>query len=252
MHRTPQSITQTMDLVADLTATQQAVLEVLGRAPGPLNVTEIAELVDLHTNTVREVLTHLLGRQLVTRERETGGGRGRPFWLYSACVNGDPKQIVRELASFGAAVAEQIEETMPDPRPVAVGLGRSWAKQILADLTASGELETPWQDTPVAGDADSEEAGEPSPEQVRLVAEIRRFLSRLGFEARQGRGWREVELYQCPLLREGTPISPLLCDIHQGMTDELVAGLTGGQCRSHLTPFAGRGHCQVLLLPQRQ
>lgn len=225
-----------MGLVMQLNSTQQQVLKVLADAPRQLNVSEIAERVDLHANTVREILARLLELELVIRTRTRSGTRGRPFWLYEAVVTTDLQRVVQEIATLGAAVAEQMQRHASDPQTAALGLGKEWGSQILGRQCQGPKSPEGEQHVDV-----TENRSEQS-------KRIQRYLSRLGFEARPGDAWFEINLFQCPLLREDQEISPLICQIHQGMTAEVVDRLSGQQLTCALIPFAGPGHCRLALL----
>lgn len=225
-----------MSMVAGLTSTQHQVLRVLAADTDALKVTDIAKHIDLHSNTVREVLASLQEMNLVSRRRAPLEGRGRPSWLYEATVTTDPEQIAQEFANFSAAVSQQIAETSPHPEATALALGRTWGKQILKDQQIPSHAHI---------DADTESRGQRF---VVHAAKIRLFLSRLGFEAKPGESPAEIVLHQCPLINDNTSDPQLICQMHAGMLDHVVSTLSRDRLGTELLPFVGPGICQVNLV----
>lgn|GEM_PF-3230641 len=236
IERPPKSAADTYSSMAELTSTQHQVLRVLAASSKPQRVDDIGAELNLHNNTVREVLGALRKKNLVERERSESDGRGRPHWLYHSTVSMDPQAVIQEFANFSVAVSKQMAATSTNPSATATELGRLWGRQMLG---ASG--------IPDHSSIDGEHA-------VRRnldvhSAKIRVFLSRLGYEARPGADETSIELHQCPLQVPQDSKRPLLCDVHGGMIDEVVSTLSRGHLHTDVTPFAGPGYCEVKLCP---
>ena len=222
--------------MADLTSTQHQVLRVLAASPEPQRVGSIGNALNLHSNTVREVLATLREKGLSERQRSKSDGRGRPHWLYLSTVSMDPPSVLKEFSNFSVAVSQQIAMNSPDPDATAEQLGRLWGKQMLdsSDIPDHSGID--------AANAVTRNLNVHS-------AKIRVFLSRLGYEARPGDDVTTIELHQCPLRVPQDSDRPLLCSIHSGMIDEVVGTLSRGHLLTAVKPFAGPGYCKVKLCP---
>ena len=76
---------------------------------------------------------------------------------------------------------------------------------------------------------------------------LRLLLSSLGYGALSDEGPGRITLHQCPLRVEGQVPSPLVCQMHRGMLDEVLERVSHGNVRAELTPFAGPDYCSVAL-----
>ncbi len=186
---------------------QARVLGVLRRSREPLLLAEVASNADAHENTVRPQLEALIKRGLVVRTRADSGRRGRPAWLYAQ--QPDAVAPATELAELAAALAGAVVRHAADPREAAIEAGRAWGLQI----------------------ADSR-----SDSFAQLV--------RLGFApvpAADG----SIKLTRCPLLGAARAEPTVICGVHQGLVEGLVAASGGDPEHVELTAFAEPGCCRL-------
>lgn len=231
-------IAETFSLMSKLTITQHQILRTLAASADPLRVDDIAESLDLHNNTAREALTALQEKGLVSRQRSSTEGRGRPYWLYQATVSTDPDAVLQEFGNFSAAVAKYVCATSENPLQSADKIGRLWAKEML------GAPDIPDHSTIDAHTAVTHNL-------AIHAAKIRLFLSRLGFEARPGADASIIELQRCPFRKKDSSSSGVVCAIHQGMTDEIVRTLSRGYLGTEVLPSSGPGCCTIHLVQQK-
>lgn len=222
----PASPGQMMRALSGLSAAQHTLLAEISRHARPVTVAELADLMGLHQNSVRDSLGTLVDTGLVARTRAPSVGRGRPSWVYESVAPTQAAALSREFADVCDAVAEHLAATAPDPDGAAHDIGVRWARRML-DLVASGP-------EPAAGDDVTGQA-----------AQVRLLMSSLGYQARTEGSPTRIALHQCPLRTEGTMPAPLVCQMHRGMLDEMLRTTSGGAVRCTLTPLAGADHCLV-------
>ncbi len=168
------------------------VLRVLKAADAPMSIVAIANVLDVHPNTVRFHLDTLLstGRvEQVTPERK---GPGRPPLMFRATRQMDRGgtrryRLLAEILTMGFAADR-------DPGAKALAAGRAWARQ----------LESPRRTT--AGKIGAEES----------IEHLVDLLDELGF-APERRGDEDVGLRHCPFLELAETRTSVVCPIHLGL-----------------------------------
>jgi predicted ArsR family transcriptional regulator len=227
---TPQAM---MRALTGLSAAQHTLLAEIARHPRPVTVAELADRMGLHPNSVREALAVLVDTGLVTRQRQPAPGRGRPSWAYQSVAPTQTAALSREFADMSAAVAEHLAASAADPAAAAHDIGARWGRRMVDMLV-----------TPERG------AGRDPAGRVDVHAgKVRLFLSSLGYQPLADDDPARIRLYQCPLRAEGQVPSPLVCQMHRGMLDEVLATLSDDRVGALLTPFAGPSYCTVELTP---
>lgn len=239
MRRQPRTVSETISLVEGLTPTQNQVLQALARSAEPLRVDDLSQSLELHGNTIRGVLAALLEAGLVTRTAEETERRGRPSWLYEARASADAQLVVEGFGSLMAVLADQLESAAPAREQAAESaraLGAQWGSQILSDQP------------------EERRAASGKPEDVpHHVANLRVLLTRLGFQATAGDHDNTLELHQCPLVDANSEQNPhLICQMHQGMLNQIVQETSDGTLGAQVTPFAGPGYCRVHIERHRE
>lgn len=225
---TPQAM---MRALAGLSAAQHTLLAEIARQPRPVTIAELADRMGLHPNSVREAMATLVDTGLVTRQRQPAPGRGRPSWGYQSVAPTQVAALSREFADMSAAVAEHLAASVNDPDAAAHDIGARWGRRMVDLLT-----------TPDRG-AGRDQAG-----RIDVHAgKVRLFMSSLGYQPLADDDPARIRLYQCPLRAEGQVPSPLVCQMHRGMLDEVLATLSDGRVGAILTPFAGPSYCTVEL-----
>ena len=224
-----------MRALEGLSPAQHTLLREVARHTDPVTVTELAEHMGLHPNSVRESMATLLEAGLVARARRPAVDRGRPSWTYRSVAPAQPSALAREFADVCAAVAEHLADTVPDPEAAARDIGARWGRRMV-DVAG-----------PPAG-----RNGQPLDEPQRIDVHggrLRLLLSSLGYGALSEETAGQLTLHQCPLRVEGQVPSPLVCQMHRGMLDEVLERVSHGNVRAELTPFAGPDYCSVALRP---
>lgn len=93
-----------------LTGPQYSVLHVVGRWPG-INQTQLGELAALDKSSTADVVSRLLRRDLLIRERDANDGRGRILFL--------PESTVAQLNELNPVV-QQVQDRLLEPLDEAV------------------------------------------------------------------------------------------------------------------------------------
>lgn len=219
-----------MRALAGLSVPQRTLLQEISREQQPVTITELAERMGLHPNSVRDSMSVLVDHGLVARTRQPSPGRGRPSWAYQSVAPTQTAALSREFADVTAAVAEHLADAAADPEAAARDIGARWGRRLIGLLAT--EDDAPGAD---AGRSDIH------------AGKIRLFLSSLGYQALGDDDPSRIRLYQCPLRAEGQIPGPLVCQMHRGMLDEVLATLSDHRVGQVLTPFAGPGYCMIEL-----
>lgn len=227
---TPQALMRALEA---LSPAQHTLLREVASHVEPVTVTELAGTMGLHPNSVRESMAALVDAGLVARGRRAATGRGRPSWTYRSVAPAQPSALAREFADVCAAVADHLADTVPDPEAAARDIGARWGQRMV-DVAG-----------PPAG-----KNGKPLEVPQRIDVHggrLRLLLSSLGYGALSEETAGRLSLHQCPLRIEGQVPSPLVCQMHRGMIDEVLQRVSHGNVEADLTPLAGPDHCTVVL-----
>lgn len=92
-----------------------------------MGVRELADAVDLHSNTAREHLDQLVSAGLVTRDRSEPNGRGRPALRYTATPGGDDDPSAYRV--LAGVLATELARR-PDANGAAQAAGERWGHAI--------------------------------------------------------------------------------------------------------------------------
>lgn len=223
-----------MRALTGLSAAQHTLLREIARHPHPVTIAELAGRMGLHQNSVRESMSGLLDAGLVTRERQPAAGRGRPSWGYQSVAPTQAAALSQVFADVCTATAEHLAANADDPAAAARDIGARWGRRTVDDLLEASDRVT---------DSTWDEATNIDVHAGR----IRLFLSSLGYQPLTDDEPTRIRLYQCPLRAEGQALSPLVCQMHRGMLDEVLSTLSNGRVGVVLTPFAGPSYCAVEL-----
>ncbi|MGM9331720.1 helix-turn-helix transcriptional regulator [Streptomyces murinus] len=229
---------------------RRAVLEVLRAAPAPLGVTETAERLGVHPNTVRFHLDALVAEALVERRAEASTGPGRPRTVYTVRPGMDRGGARGYLLLARMLLSRWTSADPAEAREQAMETGREWGRFLVDPL-------------PPFERATAE----------RSVARLLALLADLGFEPEPAAGvapesapgaGREsasdpgpgtadentperIRLRHCPFLELAEEHGELICPLHlgliQGALDRLDAPLTA----TRLEPFAEPDSCYAHL-----
>ena len=190
------------------------VLAAIQDAGEPVGVSRIAARLRLHANTVRFHLDALVRTGLVERVVEERHRPGRPRSLYtvraeSSAIGQRSYRLLAEiLAGFVAANVEQ-------PARAAVEAGQAWGRFL-------AEPPPPFRRVDEDG----------------AVEQLTRTLSVIGFapETRAG-PTRQIRLHHCPFREVAVEHRDVVCAIHLGLMQGLLAELDAPVDAERLEPF---------------
>jgi predicted ArsR family transcriptional regulator len=168
------------------------VLGVLRAAESPLRITEVAERLGLHPNTVRFHLEALMRSGRVEATAGGRGRRGRPATAYRPIARMDPDGP-REYRALAGILAEDLA-SRPQPGRRAIAVGRRWGKLLARDASAG----------PVRSARGARDR-------------MRGLLERLGFAPETDDDPDRIPLRSCPFLEVAETSTQVVCPIHLGL-----------------------------------
>jgi predicted ArsR family transcriptional regulator len=207
---------------------RELVLRELRIAATPVGVTELADRLGVHPNTIRFHLDKLVDGGRVERVRAPAGTTGRPPQLYRAVRRMDPAGP-RRFRLLAQVLVEALS-AHAEPALEAARSGRVWGR-----ARALG-------DAPEAG---------PVPPLDRLV----RLMDELGFApeaspqrgAEPGTSW--LGLRSCPFLELATDRPAVVCPVHLGLMQGALEGWRADVTVDRLDPFVQPDLCLAHLAP---
>jgi predicted ArsR family transcriptional regulator len=210
-----------------LGASRASVLTAVRAAPGPIGVVELAVGVGLHPNTVRFHLHALVTAGLVVREAEDRDHPGRPRTMYTASLGGGRagRRSYRLLAQI---LTGYVATQTADGREGARRAGFAWGRYL---------TDRPPPFRPV--DADT------------AVHELVVTLDDLGFAPQQvdAGGERQIHIHNCPFRETALEHLEVVCSVHLGLMQGLLAELDAPLVASGLDPFVEPSLCVTHLGP---
>jgi len=201
------------------------VLEVLQDTGAQLGVNDVAARLSLHPNTVRFHLEALVTSGLVDSEAEERDLPGRPRTLYSANANSASagRRSYRLLAEI---LASSMAAQTSHPREVAINAGQEWGRYL-------GEGPRPFKRV----DAD---------EATRCLVSAMEDIGFAPEAVTKGRR-RQVLLNRCPFREVAQEHPEVVCSIHLGLMNGLLAELDAPLEVDRLDPFVEPSHCVASL-----
>lgn len=191
------------------------VLEVLQQAGEPLAVGEVARQVGLHTNTARFHLDALVEAGVVDRTTEEREQPGRPRSLYMARP-GSARSGKRSYRLLAEILTSYVAAETAQPARVAVQAGKAWGR-YLADRPPPFRR--------INADVATEQ----------LV----NTLDEIGFapEAVTAGRQRQILLHHCPFRETAEEHREVVCSIHLGLMQGVLAELDAPIDAERLDPF---------------
>ncbi len=209
------------------TEAQAQVLEALRTFEHPATLAELTDVTGLHGNTVREHLASLEADGHVQRGTQSPQGRGRPAATYIASPRTDDP-LTREYVGLATTLAAALRRLSRHPAADARTAGRDWGRQ-LAQTGGTADARTPIQ-------------------RRRSVVAL---LERLRFAPTASANATTVRLTRCPLLDAAHEYPDVVCTIHRGVVEGMLATWGDTTTTVELTPFAEPGACVLQLTPLR-
>jgi predicted ArsR family transcriptional regulator len=201
------------------------VLRVLRAADSPMSIAAIADILDVHPNTVRFHLETLVGTGRVEQVAAHRKGPGRPALMFRATRRMDPGgprhyELLAEILAAGLAGDR-------DAYARALAAGREWGLQL-----------KPLPPT-TAGAPNADESIE------HLVG----LLDELGF-APERRGDEQLGLRNCPFLELAESQRAIVCPVHLGLMQGALETWEAPVTANRLEAFVEPDLCLVHLTRQ--
>ena len=199
--------------------TRRQVLDALALSPAPLDAQAIAAALGLHVTTVRFHLDQLEEAQLVRRQPEMEGRRGRPRMLYTPAASERAEDSREQLIDvLAGALANRDND---DGQSRSLEAGKQWANALA--------LEQP--ELPGGHGLD------------RLL----HVLDQLGFEPRID-GADVIQLHACPFRDAARSHPQVVCSVHRGLIEQILETSTiAGGNSARLLPFVEPALCLITL-----
>jgi predicted ArsR family transcriptional regulator len=209
------------DAGARLGESRARVLDLLRAANGPLGVQGVADRAGLHPNTARFHLDALVEAGLATREPQPRETPGRPSMAYRVVDGGGPpgQRRYRLLAEM---LTSMIAGVMPQPEQAATEAGREWGRYLT-------EQPPPYQ----------------RPAAAQAVERLAAALAEIGFapEVLAVADGYQLRLPQCPFREVAEQHQDVVCALHLGLIQGVLAQLRAPVTADQLQPFAEPGAC---------
>lgn len=191
---------------------RRTVLECLQQAPDAVGVAEVAALTHLHPNTARFHLDALTADELAIRTTETRTTRGRPRVLYVAHAEATAQRSYTLLAQILAHMVA----APGNAHSTAVTAGHSWGRKIVQGTSLQGAISA-------AGAVDT----------------LKQVFDDIGFqpEAETQGTTATLMLRHCPFREVATLYPDVVCGLHLGMLQGVLAELGGAAVAESLDPL---------------
>lgn len=212
------------DRAHGLGPTRARVLGTLQDLRVPATVADVADRLEIHPNTARFHLDALVTAGLVERAREQRNRPGRPQVHYSA-TRSAPDAAHRSFRLLAEILTQHLAATSTDPHGEAVEAGRAYGRAVAHSGPASARS---------GSDA---------------VSVVLDQLDEMGFVSRPADQPDVVEVTNCPFLEVAEGHLDIVCAIHHGLMDELLAAVDAPSRLDRLEPLVAPSRCLARLRP---
>ncbi len=200
---------------------RQAVLGALRASDDPLGITELAERLGIHPNTVRFHVDALVAEGLVDRRLEEPSGRGRPRTVYTPHPGMD-RGGQRQYQLLAKILLGQLS-TSPDAGAAAEAAGRNWGGYLVEHVPPSHQ-----------------------PGVAEATQRLSAMMTDLGFAPEpDGDAAERIRLRHCPFLELAEEYSSTLCPLHLGLMQGALTEIRAPISATSLEPFAEPDACIV-------
>jgi predicted ArsR family transcriptional regulator len=203
--------------------TRYRLYRYVGLAGRPVSVREMSRRLSLHPNTLRPHLRRLEEAGLISREIRKTAAVGRPQTLYTIREaepqEGRDYRLLAEMLCGIVKGRRALEQ--------AQGLARQWGAYLVAQGGPKPGVRLPAR---------------------RNLAILQEAMARAGFEPRFRReagDGIEVTLRHCPFRDLADDHRDLVCTLHRGLVEGMVAGLQPPLAVREFRPFVERGLCRL-------
>lgn len=199
----------------------------LGLSGRPVSIRELSTRLSLHPNTLRPHLRRLEEAGLVAREARRGSTVGRPQSLYSAV---EPhRRDGREYRLLSEILAGLLAGRRSHER--AAALAERWGRYLVG------------RGAPRPGASASSR---------RSLAILQEAMAEAGFDPRfrrLGGGTVEVTMRDCPFRDLLDDHRELVCAVHRGLLDGMLAAVVPPLRMESFAPLAERATCRLVARP---
>ncbi len=209
------------DTIAPIGESRSRVLGLLRATNGPVSVQEVAEQSGLHPNTARYHLDRLVDAGMATRGPRPQATPGRPSMAYQA-TDGDDSAGQRHYQLLAEMLTGMIAGLFPQPGDAAAEAGREWGRYIT-------EQPPPYQRL----------------NDAQAIEKLTVTLDEIGFapEAVAEGSNRQLRLHQCPFREVAERHQDVVCALHLGLMQGVLAELRAPVTADRLQPFAEPSVC---------
>lgn len=205
------------------------ILQLLQQSREELGIQQLSEQVGLHPNTVRFHLGRLVGDGLVHRHLEGRTTPGRPRVTFTAAETNAGQRNYSLLAKI---LASLMSDALPDADRTATEAGRAWGHYLT-------ERPPPYTSTT----------------EPEAVAALVRILDTMGFAPEPARGEDDstaIHLRNCPFLEVAEVNGQVVCAVHLGIMQGVLAELGAPVTADRLEPFVEPSLCIAHLADARR
>jgi predicted ArsR family transcriptional regulator len=203
--------------------TRYRMYRYIGLAGRPVSVREMSRRLSLHPNTLRPNLRRLEEAGLISREIRKTASVGRPQTMYSTReIEGDEGRDYHLLAEMLCGIVRG-QRAMQQARDLA----RQWGAYLVAQGGPKPGVKLPAR---------------------RNLAVLQEAMAKAGFQPRfrrESNSAIEITLRDCPFRELADDYRELVCTLHRGLLEGMVAGLNPVLSIKEFRPFAERGICRV-------
>ncbi|HEV8420047.1 MAG TPA: helix-turn-helix domain-containing protein [Actinomycetota bacterium] len=203
--------------------TRYRMYRYIGLAGRPVSVREMSRRLSLHPNTLRPHLRRLEEAGLMSREIRKTASVGRPQTMYSIRDTEGPEgRDYRLLAEMLCGIVRG-QPALQQARELA----RQWGAYLVAQGGPKPGIKLPAR---------------------RNLAVLQEAMAKAGFQPRfrrEGQAAIEITLRDCPFRDLADDYRELVCTLHRGLLEGMVAGLNPELSIKEFRPFAERGICRV-------
>jgi predicted ArsR family transcriptional regulator len=213
---------------APATGRRRQVLDELRAASRPLSILELASRLDMHPNTVRFHLDALTTTEQVERVDQSPSRRGRPPLVFRAREGMDPTGP-RGYRLLSSILADSLAD-LPDGPARAAAAGRRWGERLVRARESA-----------------------PARTDRQAVDTLLTLLEELGFapELLPGEAAPTIGLRHCPFLELTRGDTRLICPVHLGLMQGVLAEIGASTTVDRLVPFVEPGLCVAHLARSR-
>lgn len=216
--------------IASLSPAQQKMLTEISTHSDPVTVTQLANNLGLHPNSVRATIDALSRMRLIDRQVIKSGGRGRPSWGYYTLAPDTESFSSAQMVELTNIFCDMIRQYAADPLDEARGIGREWGDRVLDQLSD----ETDTEHVPGALDFDAK------------ISQLRVLYTSLGTSATINRNnCHEIDLHSCPFVNQKGQVDPLICEIHGGLIERVMESIYDSAMIGRLYPMYAPGLCKI-------